>query len=218
MVGSHAATTAAVVFAMAVTPASGCARHVDDATARPEALAAPIIEAQVVDLLSPDALGEEGNLFATATPERCAGVAREVQPPFIDAGRPLATDGGHWTATDSTVYIEEMVAVYRHEFDPAEAVNSAAATIAECRDTPVTVTTMRGRTYVFDVVPAAAEATEASVLWSLRAPDWNCDNTFVAAFNVAIEITACGATGGFDIASLAEDALERIEALANTTA
>ena len=29
---------------------------------------------------------------------------------------------------------------------------------------------------------------------------------------------ACGAAGGFDVSALAEDALKRIEALANTTA
>ena len=52
----------------------------------------------------------------------------------------------------------------------------------------------------------------------LQASDWRCDNAFVAARNAAIEITGCGATGGFDVASAANDALERIEKLANTTA
>ena len=56
------------------------------------------------------------------------------------------------------------------------------------------------------------------MVWSLRAVDWNCDNTFVAAHNAAIEITTCGAAAGFDVASLAQQALQRIEALANTTA
>lgn len=217
-VGVRTVPAVAAVLAAAIASVSGCTRHVDDATARPESLAAPIVTAQMVDLLSPEVLGEEGNLFATAAPERCAGVAREVEPPFIETLRPLATDGGHWTTPDGAVYVEEMVAVYRFEFDPAEAVESATATIAECRDTPVTVTTMRGRTYVFDVAPAPGDAPDGGVIWSLRAPDWNCDNTFVAAYNAAIEITACGAAGGFDVAELAADALERIEALANTTA
>jgi hypothetical protein len=56
------------------------------------------------------------------------------------------------------------------------------------------------------------------VLWSLRAADWNCDNLFVAAHNAAIETTSCGAAGGIDIAAAAEDALKRIEALADTKA
>lgn len=56
------------------------------------------------------------------------------------------------------------------------------------------------------------------MLWSLRAFDWNCDNLFVAAYNAAIEITTCGTTPGYDVAGLAEEALERIDALANTTA
>ncbi len=43
----------------------------------------PISPLQVGDLLSPEIFNKEGNLFATVEPERCAGVAREVDPPFI---------------------------------------------------------------------------------------------------------------------------------------
>ena len=53
------------------------------------------------------------------SPNRCSGLAREVDPPFIDAHRPLATDGGHWTTEDGRCLLEEMVAVYRFDFDPA---------------------------------------------------------------------------------------------------
>ena len=79
------------------------------------------------------------------------------------------------------------------------------------------MTTMRDRVYDFEVAPGA-QGPDGSVLWSLRAFDWNCDNLFVAAYNAAIEITTCGATPGFDVAGLAADALERIRRLADTTA
>ncbi|MGE0218641.1 sensor domain-containing protein [Mycolicibacterium sp.] len=213
------AAGAAIAAAAAVAAlGTGCTRTVENPIARPGTLASPITTGQVVDLLSPKVLGAEGNLFATAEPERCAGLGREVDPPFIDAHRPLATDGGHWVTDDGTVYVEEMVAVYRYDFDPAAALDEVRDAIAACGDTPLTITTMEGRSYVFDVGRGSGDAPPNSVLWTLRAVDWNCDNTFVAAFNAAIEITACGAAGGFDIAALAEEASKRIEALANTTA
>lgn len=208
--------TAVAVAVLAVALVGGCTRHIDDATPTPAALAAPITALQVVDLLSPEVLGEDGNLFVTAEPERCSGLAQEVDPPFLDAHRPLATDGGHWTTEDGAVFVEEMVAVYRFDFDPAAALADARRTIDTCRGTPLTVTTMQDRTYLFDVGDAG-ESPQGSVVWALRAADWNCDNTFVAAHNAAIEITACGAAGGFDVAALAEEALARINMLANTT-
>jgi hypothetical protein len=197
---------------------AGCTRQVDNPQARPASLAAPITTLQVVDLLSPKVIGEEGNLFSVAEPERCSGLAREVDPPLIETHRPLATDGGHWTSEDGQFYIEEMVAVYRSDFDPVAALDVARRTIDDCRGSTLTVTTMQDRTYVFEVQTAAADGPDGSVLWSLRAFDWNCDNLFVAAYNAAIEITTCGTTPGYDVAGLAQDALERINALANTTA
>ena len=197
---------------------TGCTRHVDNPQARPAALAAPITEIQVVDLLSPKVLGEDGNLFVVAEPERCAGLAREVDPPLIQAGGPLATDGGHWITEDGLFYIEEMVAVYRSDFDAAAAVQSARRLVDECSGERLSVTTMRDSVYDFTVQPAADDGPDGSVLWGLRAVDWNCDNLFVAAHNAAVEITTCGAAPGYDVASLAEDALGRINRLANTTA
>ena len=214
----HLPTTAAAALGVIATLVGGCTRTVDDATPRTASLAAPITAIQVVDLLSPDVRGEDGNLFVTAEPESCSGVAREVDPPFLDAHHPLATDGGHWTTEDGAVFVEEMVAVYRFDFDPAAALDDVRKAIETCRDTTLTVTTMRGRTYAFAVLPPAGDSPQGSVVWSLHAVDWNCDNTFVAAHNAAVEITACGATGGFDVTSLAQDALKRIEALANTAA
>lgn len=212
-------TTAQVVaVATCAVALLGCTRHVDRPQARPEALAAPITTLQVVDLLSPKVIGEDGNLFVVAEPERCAGLGREVDPPFIETGRPLATDGGHWTTDDGQYFVEEMVAVYRAEFDPAAALQSVQDTLADCDGTMLSVTTMQDRVYDFEIQTSAGEGPEGSVLWSLRASDWNCDNLFVAAHNAAVEITTCGATPGFDVAGLAEEAHERIERLANTTA
>ena len=202
----------------ALVAVGGCTRSVQEATPRPAPDAAPISELQVADLLSPQVAGEDGNLFLTAEPERCSGLAQEVDPPFLDSHRPLATDGGHWTTDDASVFVEEMVAVYRFDFDPAAALDEVRQTVEACRDTPLTVTTMQGRTYVFEVRAAAADSPQSSVLWSLRASDWNCDNTFVAAHNAAVEITTCGSIGRFDVAGLAVEALERINTLANTTA
>ncbi|MGV0719223.1 hypothetical protein ABQF17_00845 [Mycolicibacterium elephantis] len=39
-----------------------------------------------------------------------------------------------------------------------------------------------------------------------------------AAHNAAVEIATCGAAGGLEVAALAQDALDRIDTLANTTA
>ncbi|MCH9709760.1 MAG: sensor domain-containing protein [Actinomycetia bacterium] len=208
------AAPASVVLALV----SGCTRNVDDARPMPAAVAAPIQVLQVVDLLSPKVLGTEGNLFVTVEPERCSGLAQEVDPPFLDANRPLATDGGHWITEDGVVFVEEMVAVYRFDFDPAAALDDVRRAVDSCRDTPLTVTTMGQRKHVFEVLPATSDTPQGSVAWRLRSADWNCDNTFVAAHNAAIEITTCGAAGGLDVAKLADDALKRIDALANTTA
>lgn len=216
--GARHLPVAVAAVAAATALVSGCTRSVDDAAPRPASLAAPITALQVVDLLSPRVQGEDGNLFVTAEPQRCSGLAQEVDPPFIAAHQPLATDGGHWTTDDAAVYVEEMVGVYRFDFDPAAALEDVRQVIDTCQGTSLTVTSMGGRTYDFEVRPAAVDGPQGSAVWSLRAPDWNCDNTFVAAHNAAIEITACGSVGGFDVADLAADALQRIDTLANTTA
>ncbi|WP_260764926.1 sensor domain-containing protein [Mycobacterium sp. SMC-4] len=214
----HPIALTCAVAVLAVALVAGCTRTVDSPLARPETVAAPISTLQVHDLLSPEVQDGEGNLFVSVDPDRCSGLAREVDPPFLATLRPMASAGGHWTTPDAAVYVEEMVAVYRYDFDSGAALENVRDTIQACRDTPLSVTTMRGRTYVFRAEPGAAEPPADSVLWSLRAADWNCDNAFVAAHNAAIEITACGAAAGFDAAPLATDARFRIEALANTTA
>jgi PknH-like extracellular domain len=197
---------------------TGCTRVIDDARAQRESPAAPISELQVRDLLSPKVQDEDGNLFVSVEPERCSGVAREVDPPFIFDRNPARTDGGHWTVEDQEVYIEEMVGVFPADFDPAEALAEARRTIESCRDVPFTVTTMRDRQYVFTLQPQIDSGSTEIVLWSFKGADWGCDSAFIAAHNAAIEISTCGPVKGYDVLSLARDALKRIDALANMTA
>lgn len=181
---------------------------------------APITVQQVGDLLSAKVHEKEGNLFVTVEPERCSGIAREVDPPFIVDHDPAARDGGHWNVDHDgrQVYVEEMVGVYHAGFDPKGALAQANRTIESCRDDEFTVTTMRGREHVFTLLPQVDSGSPNIALWSFKADDWACDSAFVAAHNAAIEISTCASVNGYDVLSLARDALERIEKLANTTA
>jgi PknH-like protein len=181
---------------------------------------APIPAGQVADLLSPSVEKYDGNLFSTVEPEECSGVAREVDPPFIFDLDPAATDGGHWMVNDvgREVYIEEMVGVYHANYDAKTALSQAKQTLRDCQNVPFTVTDMKGRTYDFSLLPLQASSSPNILLWSFKASDWACDSTFVAAHNAAIEISTCGPVGGYPVHTLAAEALDRIEALANTTA
>jgi hypothetical protein len=115
------------------------------------------------------------------------------------------------------VYIEEMVGVYHRDFDPKAALANARHTLDTCRDVTFTVATMRGQHYAFTLLPQANSAAPDIVLWSFHSTDWACDSAFVAAHNAAIEISTCGAVGGYDVLALARDAVKRIDTLANTT-
>jgi hypothetical protein len=195
---------------------TGCTRVLDQPHPQAEQSVAPIPAGQVHDLLSPHVQDQDGNLFVTVSPETCSGVAREVDPPFIADRHPAATDGGHW-ADEGRVYIEEMVAVYHRDFDPKAALADARHAIDSCRDVTFTVTTMRGQHYRFTLLPQANSGSPDIALWSFRSPDWACDSAFVAAHNAAIEISTCGVVGGYDVLSLAREALKRINTLAITT-
>ena len=208
-----------VAVAAVLVAVTGCTRMVDNPQAKPDSsVIGPITALQVHDLLSGNVGTGDGNLFGSVEPDRCSGLAREVDPPFIVSRGPVVKDGGHWQTPDGDVYIEEIVAVYPANFDPAGALGAAREAIESCRSTQLTVTTIENDTYVFDAAQQDNSGPDGSVLWSLRGTDWHCDNALVAAHNAAIEITACGRTGGFDVASAAKDALERIDKLANTTA
>ncbi|MFG1931564.1 sensor domain-containing protein [Mycobacterium sp. NPDC048908] len=208
--------TASLLISLAV---AGCTRDAEAPTPRPERPVAPITALQVDDLLSDKVQDKDGNLFVTVTPPQCAGLAREVDPPLIFDLDPAATDGGHWVTEDGPdVVIDEAVGVYHADFDPEYALAQTARTIESCRDVPFTVTDMRGRDYHFRLLPHIESGSPDVVLYSFRAPDWACDNAFVAAHNAAVRISTCAAVNGYDVLSLAHDALKRIEELANTTA
>jgi hypothetical protein len=206
-------------LALLLIPLAGCTRVVDDARPVPQRSVGPITAGQVSDLLSDKAEEDtEPNLFVTVDPERCAGLAREVDAPFVfEIATPAAHDGGHSYTDDQKHSVQEIVAVYPSDYDAAAAVNDVTRTVADCRDAPLAVTTMEQETLHFQPTPAADSGVPEIVLWSLGGASWACDNAFVAAHNAAVEITACGQTNGADVLALAEDALKRIEKLANAT-
>ncbi|WP_050982677.1 sensor domain-containing protein [Mycolicibacterium phlei] len=210
----------AVAVLAAALALAGCERVIDHPQPRAEPPVAPITVGQIGDLLSPKVDKTDGNLFVSVEPEDCAGVAREVEPPFIEDFHPAAYDGGHWTdfTAGREVHIEEMIGVYRADYNAKEALAQANKTIDSCRDRTFWVTSMSGREYAFQMGPPVESGTPEIVLWSFSGSNWACDSAFVAAFNAAIEISTCGPVNGYDVKSLAEQALERIETLANTTA
>lgn len=209
-----------MVLALALlVPLAGCTRVVDDARPVSQRAVAPITAGQVGDLLSEKAAEDtEPNLFVSVDPERCAGLAREVDPPFIfGIATPAAHDGGHSFTDDEKHSIQEMAGVYRTDFDPQAAVAEVKRTIADCQDRSLAVTTMEKETLHFQPIPAADSDVPEIALWSLAGRNWACDNAFIAAHNAAVEITACGQDNGADVLALAEEALKRIETLANAT-
>ena len=157
-----------------------------------------------------------GNLFITVEPQECSGMAREVDPPLIFDLRLAATDGGHWV--DGGEVIDEAAGVYHADFDAKHALAEATRTIESCRGAPFTVTDMRGRQYHFRLLPQVNSDSPDIVLWSFKADDWACDDAFVAAHNATVRISTCADINGYDVQSLARDALKRIEKLANTRA
>ena len=194
---------------------AGCARVVDAPQPKVEPVG-PITAGQVSDLLSEKAAPDDDpNLFVTVEPGECAGLAQEVDPPFIFDTTPAAHDGGQWFADDD-VSVQEMVGVYRADFDPAAKVDEVKRAIESCQRDSLTATTMDGQVLYFRPLPPQDSGSPEIVLWSI-AGSWACDNAFIAAHNAAIEITACGEHNGYDVLALAKAALEQIERLANTT-
>lgn len=215
-------TPRALPVTLAVVAVSvACTRVVDDPRPVPAWPVAPITAGQVSDVLSAKAKpDEDSNLFATVDPSRCAGIAREVDPPFLfDAATPAAHSGGQWfTEGQRPQYsIQEMVAVYPANFDPRAAVREVKNTIESCRDQSLTVVTTGDDTLHFQTLAPPEAAAEEIALWSLSGTQRSCDNAYVAAFNAAVEITACGDRNGYNVTELAQQALTRLNALANMT-
>jgi nitrous oxide reductase accessory protein NosL len=196
---------------------AGCTRDAETPQPRAEQPVAPITALQVNDLLSAKVRDRDGNLFVSVKPDECRPHALEVDPPLIFDLHPVATDGGHWV-TDDGVVIDETAGVYHANFDSKHALAETQRTIDSCRNIPFTITDMRDREYHFMLLPQTNSDSPDIVLWSFRAPDWACDNAFIAAHNAAIRISTCATVNGYDVLSLARDALKRIEKLANTTA
>lgn len=181
---------------------------------------APITAGQVHDLLS-DKAGdpyEEPNLFVSVEPAECAGLAQEVDAPFIfGSTTPAAHDGGQWFSEETGFSIVEVAAVYDADFDAAKAVADVNDTIEKCSDGEFTATAMQDDVVDFHIADAPDSGVPQIALWSMDG-NWSCDNAFIAAHNAAIELTACSARNGFDIQSLAEEALDRINSLADMRA
>ena len=169
--------------------------------------------------MSPSVQDKDGNQFITVEPEDCSGMAREVEPPFIFDLDPAATDGGHWVADDGRqVVVEEMVGVYHADFDPKRALAEARRTIESCRDVPFTVTNMRGREYHFRLLPQVNSGSPDIVLWSFTATTGPVTTHSSPHTTRPSGSRRVDHVNGYDVLSLARDALERIEKLANTTA
>ena len=206
---------------MLVLLLTGCTQVIHDARPRAASPAAPITQGQVSDLLSDEAEpDDEDNLFVTVKPERCAGLIQEVDPPFLFDTTPAAHDGGGWFYKDANGYFStwEMVAVYPADYDPTAALEAARRTIESCQNDTLWANPMNDAEQSFHVVPRPQPEVPEIVLWSI-AGSWACDNALIAAHNAAVEITTCGETNGNDdVLSLAQKALERIEALADMRA
>lgn len=211
----RAAFVSACLLAVVLT---GCTRVITTSTGHPARQVGPIAATQVRDLHSNRVQDRNGNQFVKTEPESCAGIARELRPPFLVDHHPVAIDDGHWDATDPEMHVEELTAVYATDFQAKAAIAYAHEAIARCQGTPLTVTTLKGHDYHFVMSPAVTSGSPDIVLWSFRASDWVCDNGFVAAYNAAVEITVCGPTGGYDVGALTQAALKRIQALANNPA
>ncbi len=115
-------------------------------------------------------------------------------------------------------YIDEAAGVYHADFDAKHALAEAKRTIESCRDVPFTVTDMRGRQYHFRLLPQVNSGSPDIVLWSFTADDWACDDAFVAAHNAAVRDLDVRTSMATTCCRWLDDALKRIEKLANTTA
>lgn len=208
---------------LAVLMLVGCTRGgtpLTTTTTAEDVPVAPIMASQVRDLLSTQGQKTErddSSAFKRVDPDRCAGVAREVEPPFLTAPGPVATESRYWVNPPEGTQVVEIASVFHADFDAKKVIADAAKTIDSCQSSTLTIywaNTSRD----FRLQPRTDSGSPNIVVWSFSAYNWNCDDTLVAAHNAAIEITACSGRGGFDVLALARDALKRIEGLANSVA
>lgn len=180
----------------------------------------PIVADLSPELLSPQSdknhKNSEDVAFVGVEPASCAGVAQEVDPPFLMRD-PVAVNNGSWAQSDARMgMIEEIVGVYHSDFQPEQAIAAAAKTIDSCQNTAFTIRTRVASAGTYRLLPHADSGRPEILLWSFASvsQDWACDNALVAAHNAAVEITSCSYHNGADVLSLAKAALERINKLA----
>lgn len=211
--------TIAVVVA-GLLAATACT-HVIDARPRAQLSVAPIVEAQVRDLLSEDAQQSpvDVGVYTGVDPVECAGLVQEANSPLIFDAKPAVNDGGFWS--DDVTGVIEIVGVYRSNYKAADVIDELRRTIGSC-DGKVLVSSGDDDSPPdrFRLGPRIDSGSPDIVVWSVvdedRGDPWACDNAFTAAYNAAVLITACGQFGGFDVTSVAEGALDRIQKLVNT--
>ena len=202
---------------LVISVVAGCTRVIDAPRPQSEPAPAPITAGQVSDLLSEKAQEKaDPNLFVTVDPDECAGLASEVDPPFIFDTTPAAHDVGGFF--DGDYSLTEMVGVYSSDFDPKAAIDDAKRTIESCRQETLITTAMEGQVLDFRLLPYSDSGSPEIVRWSVDSDGWACDDAFIAAHNAAVEITACGVANSYEVLERAHEALKRIEDLANTKA
>ena len=180
----------------------------------------PIVADLSPELLSPQSDKKHKNpeevAFVSVDPANCAGVAQEVDPPFL-MHDPVTLNNGSWAQDSGRMsMIEEIVGVYHSDFEPEQAIASATKAVESCQGTAFTIHTRISNAGTYRLLPHKDSGSPNILLWSFASTsrDWACDNALVAAYNAAVEITTCSYTNGTDVLSLAKGALDRINKLA----
>lgn len=206
---------------VAVLALTACTRVVD-ANPTAQVSVAPILAGQVRDLLSEEAQKQAVvgvGLYTSVDPAECASLVQEANAPLVFDAKPAVNDGGFWS--DGAVGIIEIAGVYRSNYEARDVIETLRRTIDTCQ----------GRTLVstgddesdpdsFTLSPPKDSGSPDIVEWSVvDVPNvWECDNAFVAAYNAAVFVTACSQLISYDVLTVAEGALTRINKLVNTVA
>jgi hypothetical protein len=210
--------TLAVVVLLALT---ACTRVID---AQPSAQlsVSPILEGQVHDLLSEEAQKQAVvgvGLYAGVEPAECAGLVQEANAPLIFDAKPAVNDGGFWS--DGDVGIIEIAGVYRSNYDARSVIDGLRRTVDACQGkTLVSTGDDDSEPDNFTLSPPMDSGSPDIVEWSVVDVQnaWECDNAFVAAYNAAVFTTACSVLVTYDVLTLAQGSLDRINKLVNTVA
>ncbi|MGL6236755.1 MAG: sensor domain-containing protein [Segniliparus sp.] len=188
--------------------------------ADPDRGVGPIVAGLSPELLSPQSDKKHKNpeevAFVSVDPANCAGAAQEVDPPFL-MHDPVALNNGSWAQNEGRMsMVEEIAGVYHSDFEPEQAISSAAKSLDSCQGATFTIRTRISDAGKYRLLPHQDSGSPNILLWSFSSVsrDWACDNALVAAYNAAVEITTCSFSNGTDVLALAKGALERINKLA----